>query len=339
MPRLSPAKLDRALEDGRRGGVFFLHGDEAYLRDSAEDRLIEAHVDPSTRDFNLDRLHGPDTDAEALASLFQTPPMMAEWRVVVVRQAQALASSPNARRVVEELLDSPPPGLAVIISAEIPPRSRAKFYKTLKKEATAVEFPRLDASDLPGYLVEDARADGFTLEPEAGRAMVSAIGTDLGVLRRELDKLREFVGENGRADRSAVESAVGKIETQDRWEWFDMVGERRFGEARAALPVLLDAGESGVGLVIGLGTHILRLGLAHAGGRAALQGELPRHQQWLARRLVPQARAGWDAATVQGALDDLLQADRLLKSASLTDLQIMDGLLLRMRARAEKVAA
>lgn len=116
-----------------------------------------------------------------------------------------------------------------------------------------------------------------------------------------------------------------------------MVGDARFRDARAALPVLLEASESGVGLVIGLGTHFLRLGIAASGGERALGQVLPPHQRWLAGRIAKQARR-WSEADAQDAIDDLLRADRLLKSSSLDERQILEEMLLRMEQRSTNAA-
>ncbi|HEX6939738.1 MAG TPA: DNA polymerase III subunit delta [Longimicrobiales bacterium] len=338
MPVLSPDRLLRAIDNGERGGVYFLFGDEEFLKEEAAARIIEAHLDPATRDFNLDQLRGTELDVEQLASVVQTPPMMAEWRVVVVREAQGLAASPRARAVVEELLQRTPPGLALVLLAQLPEKSKAKFYDVLKRGARSAEFARLSAADVPGWLMARAEAESIDLEPEAARALAAAVGPEMGALTRELAKLRDFVGERGRITRADVEAAVGSVPRQDRWEWFDLVGEAKFERARAALPVLFDSGESGVGLVIGLGTQFLRLALAAAGGKQALEAELPPHQRWLAGRLAAQAR-NWSTAALEAALDDLLRADRLLKSASLGDEQVMEELLLRLQSRREELCA
>ncbi|HEU0302644.1 MAG TPA: hypothetical protein VFR37_24500, partial [Longimicrobium sp.] len=115
----------------------------------------------------------------------------------------------------------------------------------------------------------------------------------------------------------------------DRWAWFDMVAERRFGEALQALPILLESGENGVGLVIGMGGQLLKVALVCAGGQAALERELKPFQKWMARRIVPQARR-WTLPEVDQALGELLRTDRLLKSASLSDRQAVEELLLRL---------
>lgn len=329
MPVLSQERLARHLEEGGRGGVFFLFGEEEHLKDRAAKAVVAAHLDPGTRDFNLDEVRGTDVTAETLGSLIQTPPMMAEWRVVVVRDAQGLSGSSTTRAMLEEAAASPPPGLVLVLLADIG-TSKAKVWKALRKQATAVEFGRLSEADLPGWLMDRARADGLTLEPDAARSLAAAIGSDLATMVRELEKLRDYVGDRDTIRRADVEAVVGVIPRQDRWAWIDTVGERKFEEARRSLPILLDTGDTGVGLVIGLGNQLLRIGLCVAGGKQALEAELPPHQKWLARRVAGQARQ-WTLAQVEEGLRHLARADRLLKSAPLTDHQIMDELLLRLQ--------
>jgi DNA polymerase III subunit delta len=262
---------------------------------------------------------------ETLASLIQTPPMMGEWRVVVVHGAQELAGSSTARKVLEDVASAPPPGLALVLKADIG-GSKAKIWKTLQKETTSVAFPRLSDGDLPGWLMAAAKRDGLTLEPDAARAIAAAIGGDLATMVMELDKLREYVGDRAAIRREDVEAVVGAIPRQDRWEWIDMVADRRFDEARRTFPIVLESGDSGVGLVIGLANQLLRIAICLAGGKGALEGELPRHQRWLAGRVATQARR-WTAADVDRGLAHLARADRLLKSAPLSETQIMEELL------------
>ena len=74
------------LSDQDKGGAFFLHGDDSFRKEETARALVEWHLDPATRDFNLDPLRGSEGSVETLASVLATPPMMAEWRVVVLRR-------------------------------------------------------------------------------------------------------------------------------------------------------------------------------------------------------------------------------------------------------------
>jgi DNA polymerase-3 subunit delta len=317
------------------GGVFYLHGEDDFRKDLAVRALVDAHLDPATADFNYDPVRGGETDAETLASLISTPPMMAEWRVVVVREVEGLANSKHARDVLLKAAESPPPGLALVLSCTVPSGSKAKFYRELARHARSVEFRAITEADVPGWLIDQARQEhGLEFEVEAARSLAGAIGTNLGVLSQELAKLADFVGDRGSVTLDDVRAAGTRLPSQDRWRWFDLVGERKFEEARRAVPVLFGQGESGVGLVIGLATHFLRLGIAQGKGKAGLEAALPYHQKFLAGRVVSQARR-WTPDEVDAALDGLLEVDRFLKASPHTDEHFLESWLLGVTVRAE----
>lgn len=316
-----------------RGGVFYLHGDDDFRKEEVVRALIETHLDPATRDFNYDPLRGTEVDAETVASVLGTPPMMAEWRVVVIREVEGLAGSSRARDILLQFVSKPPPGLALILSCTVPQGSKAKFYRELTKAEHALEFQPITQADVPGWLMGRASEQhGLELDVEAAQALGSAIGTNLGVLTQEMEKLAEFVGDRGRIALEDVEAAGTRLPSQDRWRWFDLVGERKFDEALATLGVLMGQGENGVGLVIGLTTQLLRLGVVAEKGASALEALLPPHQRWLARRLGSQARR-WSADEVDRALEGLLRVDRLLKSSPLSDEHLLEEWLLGLMAR------
>jgi len=315
------------------GGAFYLHGDDAYRKDEVARKLVELHLDPATADFNHDRLRGADVDVEHLASIVATPPMMAEYRVVLLTEIEAMANSSKARELLLEIAADPPPGLALVMVGTKPSGSRAKLYSQLEKAARSAQFDPLQPDDVPGWLMHRAREVlGVEMEPEAARALGQAIGTDLGVLSQELDKLSGFVTEGSSITRADVEAAGTYLPAQDRWAWFDMVGSGRFSEAVAALPVLMGQGESGVGLVIGLSNHILRLAVLRLSGVQALEQALPPHQRWLANRLKSQA-GHWTPEALADAVAGLRRADRLLKSAPLSDHAVLEEWLLTRMVR------
>jgi len=317
------------------GGAFYLHGDDQFRKEEALRELIDAHLDPATRDFNLDPLRGTEVDPETLASVLATPPMMAEWRVVVLREVEGLASSKRTRDELLRVVADPPPGLALLMSGTAPKGSKAKFYSELAKLARSAEFKAITDADVPGWLMTRAEeVHGVSIDVDAARALGAAIGADLGVLARELEKLSEYVGNKKRIDIDDVRTAGTTLPSQDRWAWFDLVGSRRFEEARLALGTLIGQGESGVGLVIGLTTHLLRLGVAVDQGVRGLEAALPVHQKWLAKRMREQAKK-WMMPEIDHALSGLLDTDRLLKASPHTDEHFLETWLLGQRVLAE----
>ncbi len=327
------------LSERDRGGAFFIYGDDEFRKEEAAQGLVKWHLDPGTRDFNLDLIRGSEASVESLASILATPPMMAEWRVVLLREAEALASSPKAREALLQIVGSPPPGLALIILATIPGKSRAKYYESLKRKTRSVEFRELGAIDVPGWLVEWASSRlGVVVEEAAARALGGALGTELGMLAREVEKLAGMVEEGEPITLEAVERSGTRIPRQDRWAWMDLVGERAYPQALEGLPILIGQGESGVYLTMGLATHLLRLGLVRSGGQRALEEALPHHQKWLSSRLVKQARR-WSAEALEEALLGLARVDRTLKSTSLPEENVLEEWLLGLMVREQREGA
>ncbi len=330
--------LPKVLTQGSSGGVFFLYGEDEHRKAEAVQALVEAHLDPGTRDFNLDIVEASDVSVDDLARILATPPMMAERRVVVVRGTEVFAGAARSRDLILRLVENPPSDLALILSARIPERSKAKFYQTLIKRTQSVEFASIAPEDVPGWLMEEANARfGATMEPDAARALGQAIGTDLGILSREIEKLAAVAGAESRITLEHVRTAGIVLLKQDRWKWFDLVGARRFREAVAGVRVLLNQGESGVGLTVGLSTHLLRIGLVVESGPRAIEEVLPPHQRWLSRQIGAQA-GGWSADAIRSAILGLLRVDRLLKASSLSDEHHLEEWLLALMSR-EDVAA
>ena len=330
--------LRKVLPQGSPGGVFFLYGEDEHQKGEAVQALVDAHLDPETRDFNLDVVRASEVNVEDLARILATPPLMAECRVVVVRGAEAFAGAARSRDLILGLVDNPPSDLALILSARIPERSKAKYYQTLIKQAQSVEFAMITPDDVPGWLMEEATVRfGVTMEPDAARTLGQAVGADLGILSRELEKLTAVAGDTDRITLEHVRAAGTVLPKQDRWKWFDLVGTRRFPEAIAGLRTLSNQGESGVGLTMGLSTHLLRVGVAVESGPRALEQVLPPHQKWLSRQIAAQAK-GWNTDAIRAAVLGLLRVDRLLKASSLSDEHHLEEWLLTMMGR-ENVAA
>ncbi len=331
-----PVAYRRALGGAHGGGVFYLHGEDDFRKREAAREIAAAHLDPATRDFNFDVMHGPELEVRDLASVLATPPMMAEWRVVTVVGAEALASTPAARKLVLDVAASPPRGLAFILTATEPARSRARFYRDLARTARSLAFRPVRANDLPGFLVSWCRdRHGTKMDEDAARALAAAVGSDMGVLAQEVAKLAAMTPKGEAVTAATVEKGGIRVPRLNPWRWFDMVGARDFAAATAGLGELFAGGASGVHLVMGLATHLLRLGIALDRGLAGLEAELPPNQRWIARRIRGQSR-GWSRESLDSALLGLRRVDRLMKASTLPHRHLLEEWLLAQRVAAEE---
>ena len=126
--------LKSALEQQRFDRVYLFHGDDDYLKDEKVRALIDRATDPGTRDFNLEVRRAAETDAGALGLALDSLPMMAERRVVVVRDVNTFKK--DARAVLAKYLARPAADTVLVLVTA----SGAKPDAALIEAATAIEF-------------------------------------------------------------------------------------------------------------------------------------------------------------------------------------------------------
>lgn len=80
--------------------VYILSGEEPYYIDLIADALQEYVVAEEERDFNLHLYYGQDADMETMINTAWQYPVMADRKLVMLREAQAM---PSARTQLDKL--------------------------------------------------------------------------------------------------------------------------------------------------------------------------------------------------------------------------------------------
>jgi DNA polymerase-3 subunit delta len=332
--------LHTALKKRTFDPVYYFFGDDDFLKDARTREVVEAAVDPGTRDFNLELRRGNDLDAETLDSLLSTPPMLAERRVVVIRDVDKLKK--DARGLLTKYLERPAPDMVLVLVAP----SGAKADKPLADRSTAVEFVPLTGDRLPKWVSYHADTVlGRPITPEAASLLVEAVGADLAQLAVELEKLASFATEI--IDERAVSEVVGVRRGESVGDLLDAVAAKDASAALALVPGVLQLPKtSAVSIVMNLTTQTLAMGYGVA-ARAA--GTPPRalFNEYMALLKESGAFPGrpwgeavnawtrnterWSVSEVDAALTALLEADAALKETRLSsDEQLLTSLVLAL---------
>lgn len=335
MSLVADRRLSSLVERGEVEGVFFFHGDAERLRDDAARILVEAAVDPATRDFNLDTYRASDVSPETLAASLAMPPVMAPRRVVALFGAERL--TPTGCAVVEKVLGRIPPELTFVVTATVPKGSRKAFYRKMKQGAVALEWTSPRDAEIPGWLMERAtEKHGMELDARAAEALAAAVGSDLGLLEAELEKLAS-TGDGAAVTVERIAELVPNVRPVNRWAWLDSVAARDYRKALSDLPVLLSAPDSSaVGLISAMTDHHVLLGIAVEGGAALVErtlGDVGKpYLKFKVRTFVGQARR-WSGQDIERALRLLRRADgRSKTTGSGRDAAVLEELLLGLQA-------
>lgn len=314
--------LREAIHERKFAPAYYFFGEDEYLKEETLRRMIDAAVDPATRDFNLDQRKGADLDAAGVSSLLGVPPMMAERRVVVIRNVDDLKK--DARAALDAYLKSPSSDMLLVLTAP----ADAKEDKSLPQKTVPAEFNGLTGAQVPKWIVARAAELGTTIAPAAAELLQDAIGPDLSHLSTELAKLAAYCGAR-EIDEAAVSAIVGVRREETLGRLLDAVAER---DSRAALalvvPVLMQPKTTAVTVVMSLTTQTLALAVIHARNVPAAR----RSQEFFALlksgsfnmtgrawgeavNAWTRAAGRWTLADLDQALHALLQADLALKGS------------------------
>lgn len=335
--------LFRSLNKGSLAPVYYFHGPEDVLKDEAVRAILDRALDPSVRDFNLDQRSAGQLDAETIHALCNTLPMLAERRVVVLREVEAWKRKTAARSEFLRYLEHPSPETVVIL---VQGSTEDGEDKELAKGAYTVRFDALPPERASRWVLHHAGKLGLALEPDAVEHLVRSVGADLGPLASELAKLASLPADHPLTVEQVAE-LVGVRSGETQWDWRAAVLDDQSGRAVTLLPALLSQpGVSGVKLVSLLGTALIGVGIARGlydkgmrGGAVeeavvkllfkhrppGLLGYREEASRW--SRWAPK----WPADRLRAALRAALETDQALKTTTVSDERgLLTELVLRM---------
>ena len=305
---MSDELLD-AIESGDLDPIYVLHSEHPILIERIVSAVRDIAVPPAARGFNYDVVEGKPS-AHRIVALAQTLPMMAQRRMVYVRELSGMPSD-EAEPLLAYLAKPNPSTVIVAVTSKLD--KRIKLYSTLakKKFLHVLEAPRR----LEPWVRAEAKEQGVLLEPPAITRLIDAIGDDLSRLALSIEQLSLYAGKKP-ISSDDVDELIADTRERNVFELTDAIGAADRPRALAAVASLADQRESAVGVVVMLARHVRQMALCHS-----LQAAGISRAQWASRLGVPpfivdkiaaQARA-YTPASLAIATQRLAMADRALK--------------------------
>lgn len=166
--------------------VYLLMGEEPYYPDLVCKAILENCIDDFSKDFNETVCYGADVNAERIISEARQFPMMAERRLIVVREAQLCKDIENVSVYLQEPLDST---VLVILMSGASADKRKALYKNAQKVGAVLESQPLRDYELDSWIQSYYRGRGLQIDPDAASLLGESTGTNLSAIIVETDKL------------------------------------------------------------------------------------------------------------------------------------------------------
>ena len=204
--------------------IYFLMGEEAYYIDKISDFIEDNVLTEDERGFNQMVLYGRDVSVDDIVSNAKRYPMMAEYQVVIVKEAQDLSRS------IEKLVDyakQPQPSTILVMNYKYKTIDKRKsLYKELKKTGVVYESKKLYENQVADWIRRVLSGQEYTIAPKAAQMLVEFLGTDLGKINNELEKLQIILPKGTQISPEHIEENIGISKDYNNFELRKAIGER-----------------------------------------------------------------------------------------------------------------
>ena len=167
--------------------IYFLHGEEPYFIDEITQVIENDILSESEKSFNLTILYGKDVDHLTVVDNARRYPMMSPFQVVILKEAQDMKTLTQLQTYIEHPLSST---VFCIAYKHKKLDMRTAFAKAMSKSAVVFESKPLYDNQVPDFIRNWLKNNHLQIETEALDMIVDHLGTDLGKIINELEKLK-----------------------------------------------------------------------------------------------------------------------------------------------------
>lgn len=166
--------------------VYYLMGDESYYIDKIAEYIIDNVLTETEKEFNQTIFYGADVDAATIINAAKRYPMMSEYQVIVVKEAQAVEKMEELVYYLQKPLKST---ILVLCHKHGSLDRRKKLAAEIEKVGILYESKKLKETQLPAFIAAYIKQKGFDIDQKATAMLAEFVGTDLSRLVGEMEKL------------------------------------------------------------------------------------------------------------------------------------------------------
>ena len=210
--------------------LYYLMGDEPYYIDKIADYIAEHVLQPEERDFNQTVLFGSDVTAAQIADAARRYPMMSEYQVLIVKEAQNVKNT----EALEKYFKQPMASTILVMchkNGSIDGRKK-EYLKAINGAGVLFESKKLKDRELPAFIEGYLKAREVSIDPKSVQMIADNIGADLSRLTGELEKVVLSLPEQDRrVTPQIVEDQIGVSKEFNGYELKDAIVNRNVFKA------------------------------------------------------------------------------------------------------------
>ncbi|WP_347862713.1 DNA polymerase III subunit delta [Salimicrobium sp. PL1-032A] len=237
------------------GKIHVLYGEERYLIQQEKERIVKKETTEEEREFNYSTFNLEDTPIEDVVADAETLPFLGEHKLIVAENPVFLLAKPPKTEVEHDIdrflayINDPAPYTTLILLVPYEKvDERKKVMKELKKKGNVQSFSSVKEWNMEEWVQKVARELKLELAPGVEELVTQSVGTNLSVLRSELEKLKLYA-ENDHITKEIAEELLSSSLDTSGLKLVDAVIERDLSKAMKIYKELLRMNEEPIALI------------------------------------------------------------------------------------------
>ncbi|MBC7654916.1 MAG: DNA polymerase III subunit delta [Oligoflexus sp.] len=189
--------------------IYLLHGDESYFIDLISDYLEENILSEAEKSFNQTIFYGKDADVMAVLNASKRYPMMSDYQLVMVKEAQELKLDKAAEQF-QAYCENPLKSTVLVLCNKYGKfDKRKKVYKFIEKNGLVFESVSIYDNKVPAWIEDFIKSKGYHINHTASALLGEYLGNDLSKVANELEKLMLNVPKGQEIGTKEVQDNIG----------------------------------------------------------------------------------------------------------------------------------
>ncbi len=190
-------------------------GEEPFFIDEISDFIENNILNEAEKSFNLSVVYGKDVDLPTIVSLAKRYPMMSNYQIVIVKEAQNIKNidaseiGKKINPLLQYLEDPLKSTILVILYIGKKLEKNKKSYKAIDSKGIIFESKKIYEDKLPAWITNQFKQRGKNIEPQAASIMADCIGNNLAAIINEINKMVIFLENEKSITVKHVEKLVG----------------------------------------------------------------------------------------------------------------------------------
>ncbi|MDR0430687.1 MAG: DNA polymerase III subunit delta [Tannerellaceae bacterium] len=205
--------------------VYVFMGEEPYFIDQLTDMLLTTVLNESERDFNQLIMYGADTNVTKIIEAARRFPLMSEYQLVVVREAQLIRDIDTLIHYVKNPLKST---ILVINYKYTTLDKRKSLASTIDKTGVLFESKKIKNHKIPSFIIDLLKERNIFINAKSAQMLADYLGNDLGKLNKELDKLTLLLPKEGKKTITPelIEQNIGISKEYNNYELIKAIASK-----------------------------------------------------------------------------------------------------------------